>query len=114
MASESCLNNLRFSRDPRKRLFDQFRETTDGPTRGQIMLQLFTITQQESAQMQFMLDISRNMSKAYADLVSNFISTLTNLVLIRRDAYLHHAHPNLDAFRLRNLRAAPISGGDLL
>ena len=77
------------------------------------MLQLFTMTQQESAQMQFMLDISRSMSKAYADLVSNFLSTLTNLVLFRRDAYLRHAHPNLDAFRVRNLRAAPVSGGDL-
>ena len=63
--------------------------------------------------MQFMLDISRSMSKAYADLVSNFLSTLTNLVLLRRDAYLRHAHPNLDAFRVRNLRAAPVSGGDL-
>ena len=63
--------------------------------------------------MQFMLDISRSMSKAYKDLVSNFLSTLTNLVLLRRDAYLHHAHPNLDAFRVRNLRAAPVSGGDL-
>ena len=113
MASESCLNNLRLSRDQRERLFDQFRATTDGPNREQIMLQLFTMTQQESAQMQFMLDISRNMSKAYADLVSNFLSTLTNLVLLRRDAYLRHAHPNLDAFRVHNLRAAPVSGGDL-
>ena len=71
------------------------------------------MTQQESSQMQFMLDISRSMSKAYADLVSNFLSSLTNLVLLRRDAYLRHAHPNLDAFRVRNLRAAPVSGGDL-
>ena len=53
------------------------------------------------------------MSKAYADLVSNFLSSLTNLVLLRLDAYLLHAHPNLDAFRVRNLRAAPVSGGDL-
>ena len=37
------------------------------------MSQLFAMTQQESAQ--FMLDISRRMSKAYADLVSNFLST---------------------------------------
>ena len=77
------------------------------------MLQLFTMTQQESVQMQFILDISRSMSKAHADLVSNFLSTLTNLVLLRRDAYLHHAHPNLDAFRVRNVRATPISGSDL-
>ena len=77
------------------------------------MLQLFTMTPQESAQMQFMLDISRNMSKAYTVLVSNFISTLTILVLIRCDAYLCHAHPNLDTFRLCNLCAVPISGGDL-
>ena len=77
------------------------------------MLQPFSMTQQESAQMQLMLDISRSMSKAYADLVSNLLSTLTNLVLLRRDARLCHAHPNLDAFRVRNLRAAPVSGGDL-
>ena len=64
IASESCLNNLRLSRDQRERLFDQFRATTDGPTREQIMLQLFTMTQQESAQIQFMLDISTSMSKA--------------------------------------------------
>ena len=113
MASELCLNNLCLSRDQRERLFDQFRATTDGTTREQIMLQLFTMTQQESAQLQFMLDISRSMSKAYADLVSNFLSTLTNLVLLRRDAYLRHAHPNLDAFRVLNLRTAPVSGGDL-
>ena len=30
-----------------------------------------------------------------------------------QDACLRHAHPNLDAFRLRNLHSAPISGGDL-
>ena len=49
-----------------------------------------------------MLDICRSMSKAYVDLVVNFNSALTNLVLIRRDAYLHHTHPNLDGFRLHN------------
>ena len=67
------------------------------------MQQLFGITQQEASQMQYMLDINRSMSKVYADMVANFNSTLTNLVLIRRDAYLSHAHPNLDAFRLHNL-----------
>ena len=113
MASESCLNNLCLSRDQRERLFDQFRATSDGPIREQIMQQLFSMTQQEASQMQFMLDISRSMSKAYADLVSNFNSALTNLVLIRRDVCLRHAHPNLDVFRLRSLRSAPISGGDL-
>ena len=113
MASESCLNNLRVSRDQQEKLFDQLRTTQDAPIRDQILLQLYQITQQEAAQMQFMLDISRSMSKAYADLVANFISSLTNLVLLRRDAYLRHAHPNLDAFRLRNLRSATVSGGDL-
>ena len=91
MASESCLNNLRVSRDQQEKLFDQLRTTQDAPTRDQILLQLYQITQQEAAQMQFMLDISRSMSKAYADLVANFISSLTNLVLLRRDAYLCHA-----------------------
>ena len=52
------------------------------------MLQLFRLTQQETSQMQFMLDISKSMSKAYVDLVSNFNSILTNLVMIRRAAYL--------------------------
>ena len=33
--------------------------------------------------------------------------------MIRHDAYLHHAHPSLDAFRLHNLCPAMISGGDL-
>ena len=74
------------------------------------MLQLYQITQQEASQMQCMLDISRSMSKAYADLVANFISSLTNLVLLRKNAYLRHDHPNLDAFRLYNLRSATISG----
>ena len=98
MASESCLNNLRLSRDQRERLFDQFRATSDGPTREQIMQQLFSMTQQEASQMQFMLDISRSMSKAYTDLVSN--STLTNLVLVSRDAYLRHAI-NVDTLNKR-------------
>ena len=106
MASESCLNSLRLSRDQRERLFEQFCATADGHTREQIFAQLLNMTQQESAQIQFM-------SKAYADLVSNFLSSLTNLVLLRHDAYLRHAHPNLDAFRVCNLRAAPVSGGDL-
>ena len=110
MASESCLNNLRVSRDQQEKLFDQFRATQDGPTRKQIMLQLNQITQQEASQMQFMLDISRCMLKAYGDLIANFISSLTNLVLLRRDAYLRHAHPNLDAFRLCNLCLATTSG----
>ena len=77
------------------------------------MQQLFSMTQQEASRMQCMLDISRSMSKAYADLVSNFNSTLTNLVLVRRDAYLQHAHPKLDTFRLRSLWSSLISGGDL-
>ena len=96
MASESCLNNIRVSSDQQEKLFDQFRATQDGPTREQLML-----------------DISRRMPKDYADLVANFISFLTNLVLLSRDAYFHQAHPNLDAFRLRNLCSATISGGDL-
>ena len=33
MASKSCLNNLRLSRDQKERLFEQFCATTDGPTR---------------------------------------------------------------------------------
>ena len=63
IASESCLNNLCLSRDQRERLFDQFLETTDGPTREQIMLQLFTMTQQESAQMHFMLEYVKGLRR---------------------------------------------------
>ena len=32
MASESCLNNLRVSKDQQEKLFDQIRATQDGPT----------------------------------------------------------------------------------
>ena len=35
------------------------------------------------------------------------------IITLNIDAYLCHAHPNLDAFRLCNLHTAPISGGDL-
>ena len=49
-----------------------------------------------------MLDRDRSKTKVYTDLVANFISSLTKLVLLRRDAYLRHAHPNLDAFTLSN------------
>ena len=51
------------------------------------MQQIVSMTQQEAPQMQFMLDIRRSMSKAYADLVANFNSSLTNLVLTIRDVY---------------------------
>ena len=62
MASESCLNNLRVSRDQQEKLFDQLRTTQDAPIRDQILFQLYQTTQQEAAQMQFMLDISRSKS----------------------------------------------------
>ena len=110
MASESCFKNLRLSRDSQESLFDQFRATHDSPAREQIMLQIYKIIHQEASQMQkFMLDIGRSMSKACQDLVANFISSLTNLVCTMQDPYLCHAHPNLNAIRLRNLHAAPIS-----
>ena len=108
MANKSCL-----TRDQREHLFDKFCATIDGSTREQIIQQLFSITPQEASQMEFMLHISRSISKAYADLVAKFNSSLTNLVLIRRDVYLCHTPPNLDTFRLRHLCSAPISGGDL-
>ena len=103
MASESCLKNLRLSWDQRERLFGQFCSTKDGPTREHTIQQIFSITQQEASQMQFMLDISRSMSMAYVDLVSTFNSTMTNLVLISLVAYLRHSHANLDAFQLQSL-----------
>ena len=99
MASESCLNNLRQSRDQREQTLEQIRTSTDATTTEQLIASLAQITSTESAQMQFMLDISRSMSRAYADLVANFLSTLTNLFLMRQDAYLRHAHPNLDTFK---------------
>ena len=64
-------------------------------------------------QMQFMLDISRSTAVAYQHLLEKFLHLLTNLVLIRRDAYLKNAYNSLDAYRLKNLRAAPVSGPDL-
>ena len=50
---------------------------------------------------------------AYQHLLEKFLHLLTNLVLIHRDAYLKHAHHSLDAYRLKNLRSAPISGPEL-
>ena len=63
--------------------------------------------------MQFMLDISRSTAVAYQHLLEKFLHLLTNLVLIRRDAYLKNAHNSLNSYHLKNLRAAPISGPDL-
>ena len=63
--------------------------------------------------MQFMLDISRSTAVAYQHLLEKFLRLLTNLVLIRQDAYLKNDHNSLDSYRLKNLRAAPISGPDL-
>ena len=63
--------------------------------------------------MQFMLDISRSTVVAYQHLLEKFLHLSTNLVLIRRDAYLKNAHNSLDSYRLKNLWAAPISGPDL-
>ena len=63
--------------------------------------------------MQFMLDINKSTAVACQHLLEKFLHLLTNLVLIRRDAYLKNAHNSLDAYNLKNLRAAPISGPDL-
>ena len=63
--------------------------------------------------MQFMWDISRSIAMAYQQLLEKFLHLLTNLVLISRDTYMKHSHHNLDAYRLKNLRSAPISSPEL-
>ena len=106
-ASESTLNNLRSARDQRERTFD-LASDPDPRTRDQYLQQLLNSTLEDTSQMQFMLDISRSVAVTYQNLLEKFLNLLTNLVL-----YLKHAHQSLDAYRLKNLRSAPISGPDL-
>ena len=68
---------------------------------------------QEGAQMQFMLDISRSVAMAYQHLIPNLITTLTQLVLTRRDAYIKHVHNNLDPSRKKELRTNSVLGQDM-
>ena len=99
--------------DQRERTFGLLASEPDPRTRDQHLQQLLNTTIEDTPQMQFMLDISRSTAVAYQHLLEKFLHILTNLVLIRRDAYLKNAHNSLDAYRLKNLRAAPISGQDL-
>ena len=112
-ASESTLNNLRAARDQREKTFGLLASDPDPNNRDQFLHQLLTSTVEDTPQMQFMLDISRSTAVAYQHLLEKFLHLLTNLVLIRRDSYLKNAHNSLDSYRLKNLRAAPISGPDL-
>ena len=112
-ASESTLNNLRAARDQREKTFGLVASVPDPNNRDQFLQQLLNSTIEDTPQMQFMLDISRSTAVAYQHLLEKFLHLLTNLVLIRRDAYLKNAHNSLDVYRLKNLRAAPISGPDL-
>ena len=112
-ASESTLNNLRAARDQREKIFGLLASEPDPRTRDQHLQQLLNTTIEDTPQMEFMLDISRSTAVAYQHLLEKFLHILTNLVLMRRDAYLKNAHNSLDAYRLKNLRAAPISGQDL-
>ena len=109
-ASESTLNNLRSAMDNRERLFDQIKTATDVQTQTQLFQQLHQITPDDSAQMQFMLDISPSVATAYQHLIPNLITTLTQIVLTRRDAYLVHANNSLDNFPKKNLWANSVLG----
>ena len=111
-ASESTLNNLRAARDQREKTFTLLASEPDPNNRDQFLQQLLNSTIEDTPQMQFMLDISRSTAVAYQHLLEKFLHLLTNLVLIRRHAYLKNTHNSLDSYRL-NLRAAPISGPDL-
>ena len=112
-ASESTLNNLRAARDQREKTFTLLASEPDPNNRDQFLLQLLNSTIEDTPQMQFMLDISRSTAVAYQHLLEKFLHLLTNLVLIRRDAYLKNTHNSLDSYPLKNLRATPISGPDL-
>ena len=68
---------------------------------------------QDTAQMQFMLDISRSVATAYQHLVPNLLTTLTQLALLRRDAYLKHVHNSLDSCRRKDLRQHSVLGQDM-
>ena len=112
-ASESTLNNLRAARDQREKTFTLLASEPDPNNRDQFLQQLLNSTLEDTPQMQFMIDISRSTAVAYQHLLEKFFHFLTNLVLICRDAYLKNADNSLDSYRLKNLRAAPISGPDL-
>ena len=111
--SEFTLNNLRAARDNREKTFKLFAAEPDPRARDQFLHQLLNSTLEDTSQMQFMLDISRSVAVAYQHLLEKFLHLLTNLVFIHRDTYLKHAHHNLDAYQLKNLRSAPISGPEL-
>ena len=113
-ASESTLNNLRGAKDQREKTFGILAPKSDPSPRDQFLQQLLNSTIEDTPQMQFMLDISRSTAVAYQHLLEKFLHLLTNLVLICWDAHLKNAHNSLDAYCLKNLRAAPSSGPDLL
>ena len=112
-ASESTVNNLRAARDQKEKTFGLLALEPDPTSRDQLLQQFLNSTIEDTPQMQFMLDISRSTAVLYQHLLEKFLHLLTNLVLIRRDVYLKNVHNNLDTYRLKNLRAAPISGPDL-
>ena len=111
--SKFMLNNLRAARYNREKIFRLLAAEPDPRARDQFLQQLLNSTLEDTSQMQFMVDISRSVAVAYQHLLEKFLHLLTNLVFIRRDAYLKHAQHNLDAYQLKNLRSTPISGPEL-
>ena len=109
-ANESTLNNLRAARDNRERLFDQLRRTTDRAEQDRIFNEMHQSTITDGTQMQFMLDICRSVATAYQHLIPNLLTTLTQLVLTRRDSYLKHVNNSLDACRKKELRTNSVLG----
>ena len=98
-ASESTLNNLRAARDQREKTFGLLASEPDPSSRDQYLQQLLNSS---LLQMQFMLDISRSTAVAFQHLLEKF-----------RDAHLKNTHKSLDAYHLKNICSAPISGPDL-
>ena len=57
-----------------------------------------------------MLDISRSSAQAFQHILPNILATLSNIVLVRRDAHLKHVHQDIDSFRKKNLLSASVVG----
>ena len=83
MVSESCLNNLHPQAINRKSCLTSFVKHRMGRL-GNKLCCIYQITQQETSWVQFMLEFTRNMCKAYTDLATNFITSLINIVILTR------------------------------
>ena len=112
-AGEATVNLLRTSRETRDLIVKDLDNPHSQAEISAMATQLNTLSGQDNAQLQFILDMNRSMAMAYQHLVPNLISTLSQLALTRRDAYIKHANNNLDPSRKKELRTNSLLGQDM-